>query len=169
MLIPWTKMTVSMTDSAYANGILTPCLFRHPSRLRITPRYFPDEVLGGFSEGRRDGLFETQKPQLILGAGSRRSIPTLEPGAGKFAGTPIQARQGKLRYLCSRWKRRCSEGRGVARVGPGRPGSHLPGLPQIRTCPIKGSGSSRRGLTCPALPVVVSWAADRGPMPPRCC
>ena len=42
-------------------------------------------------------------------------------------------------------------------------------LPQIRTCPIKASGSSRRGLTCAALPVVVSWTADRGSMPPRCC
>jgi hypothetical protein len=33
----------------------------------------------------------------------------------------------------------------------------------------KASGSSRRGLTCAALPVVVSWTADRGSMPPRCC
>jgi hypothetical protein len=31
---------------------------------------------------------------------------------------------------------------------PGRGGSYLPPLPQIRTCPIKASGSSRCGLTC---------------------
>ena len=30
---------------------------------------------------------------------------------------------------------------------PGRPGSCLPGLPQIRTCPTKASGSSRQGFT----------------------
>ena len=30
---------------------------------------------------------------------------------------------------------------------PGRPGSCLPGLPQIRTCPIQASGSSRHGFT----------------------
>ena len=31
--------------------------------------------------------------------------------------------------------------------GPGRPGDCSPGLPQIRTCPIKASGSSRHGFT----------------------
>ena len=30
---------------------------------------------------------------------------------------------------------------------PGRPGGYPPGLPQIRTCPIKASGSSPRGFT----------------------
>ena len=30
---------------------------------------------------------------------------------------------------------------------PGRGGSYLPPLPQIRTCPVKASGSSRYGLT----------------------
>jgi hypothetical protein len=52
---------------------------------------------------------------------------------------------------------------------PGRPGSYLPGLPQIRTCAINASGSSGRGLTCAVLPVVVSWTVDRGPKPPHCC
>jgi hypothetical protein len=56
-----------------------------------------------------------------------------------------------------------------SRNEPGRPGGHPPGLPQIRTCPIKASGSSRRGLACPLLPVAVPWTAYRGPMPPRCC
>jgi hypothetical protein len=33
--------------------------------------------------------------------------------------------------------------------GPGRGGSRLPPLPQIRTCPIKASGSSGYGLAAP--------------------
>src|SRR5262249_12039142 len=32
---------------------------------------------------------------------------------------------------------------------PGRPGGRPPGLPQIRTCPIKAYGSSRHGFTLP--------------------
>ena len=52
---------------------------------------------------------------------------------------------------------------------PGRPGSCLPGLPQIRTCPIKAYGSSGRGLACPVLPVVVPETVDRGPKPSHCC
>ena len=54
-------------------------------------------------------------------------------------------------------------------LSPGRSPFKARRLPQIRTCPIKASGSSRRGLTCAALPVVVSWTADRGSTPPRCC
>jgi hypothetical protein len=55
--------------------------------------------------------------------------------------------------------------RSVGRGEPGRRRGQPRRLPQIRTCPIKVSGSSRRGLTCAALPVVVSWTADRGSMP----
>ena len=33
------------------------------------------------------------------------------------------------------------------RTRPGRPGDCSPGLPQIRTCPTKASGSSRHGFT----------------------
>jgi len=36
--------------------------------------------------------------------------------------------------------------------GPGRRGDCSPRLPQIRTCPIKASGSSGCGLTCAVLP-----------------
>ena len=35
---------------------------------------------------------------------------------------------------------------------PGRPGSCLPGVPQIRTCPIRASGSSRGGLAVTRTP-----------------
>lgn len=35
---------------------------------------------------------------------------------------------------------------GLAPAKPGRPGGCPPGLPQIRTCPIKASGSSIRGF-----------------------
>ena len=63
----------------------------------------------------------------------------------------------------------CIRGWSIARVGPGRRRGCPRRFPQIRTCPIKASGSSRRGLTCAALPVAVSWTADRGSMPPRCC
>jgi hypothetical protein len=40
--------------------------------------------------------------------------------------------------------------------GTGRDGSYLPPLPQIRTCPIKASGSSGHGLACRELSVVVA-------------
>ena len=63
---------------------------------------------------------------------------------------------------------------------PGRPGSCLPGLPQIRTCPIKASGSSIRGFALrPRYPEElhaqgfesrctrpVSRLRDRGQAPP---
>jgi hypothetical protein len=39
----------------------------------------------------------------------------------------------------------------AGRNGPGRRGDYSPQLPQIRRCPIKANGSSRRGLMCALL------------------
>ncbi len=44
---------------------------------------------------------------------------------------------------------------GARKNRPGRGGSYLPPLPQIRTCPIKASGSSRQGFT---FPLRYPWA-----------
>ncbi len=40
--------------------------------------------------------------------------------------------------------------------GPGRPGSYLPGLPQIRTCPSKGIRFVTLRIRCPSHDQVVS-------------
>ena len=56
--------------------------------------------------------------------------------------------------------------RNVSSILPGRPGSCLPGLPQIRTCPIKASGSSRHGLTIRLATRRRVDLHDRSSMPP---
>ena len=51
---------------------------------------------------------------------------------------------------------------------PGRCGDCSPQLPQIQTCAINASGSSRHGLTCAWLPGGVLFTAPRGSESPTC-
>ena len=40
-------------------------------------------------------------------------------------------------------------------LGPGRPGGCPPGLPQIRTCPIRAYGSSSQGFASQRYPLAL--------------